>query len=135
MFYCYRSIIAFWQFAVFIIFYFIYLHTWQNLKKLSMTAKESIINGISVFFVGGCCQLLSSFCLFYHFSTGNSNRDHVLGVVCGDESKTYVSTGQEMLVVLKGDNNQTGRFLAAYYSDVKGKFKIFLMFQSYFTPL
>lgn len=52
---------------------------------------------------------------------GNSNRDHVLGVVCGDESKTYVSTGQEMLVVLKGDNNQTGRFLAAYYSDVKAE--------------
>ena len=57
--------------------------------------------------------------------TGNSNRDHLLGIVCGDDSKTYVSTGQEMLVVLKGDNNQTGRFLAAYYSEVKGEFYFF----------
>lgn len=60
---------------------------------------------------------------------GNSRRDTLLDVVCSDESKTFVSTGQEMLVTLKGDNNVTGRFLAAYYSEVKadecvGKIKL-----------
>ncbi|XP_029644438.1 cubilin isoform X2 [Octopus sinensis] len=52
---------------------------------------------------------------------GNSRRDGLLGVVCGNEPKTYISTGQQMMVLLKGHTNLTGRFLAAYYSERKAE--------------